>query len=218
VIGLSGDFTAPGASLLQRRTLRRTRFQTVRWLTVLIIAPFLGLITELLLLIVKATEQRMPALAAFFAIVTLPGLAIVAWIVGLLRPVTLTRSELRIPSGLRTVVIPLNDVAGVGMLYHVRRTPNRSPSAWSVFVWRRNGSVQRVAGLICRKDADAPPSQIAASRAGRMTRRLDAKVRAIQGPTGSLATLELQKRGSAGLASDLVAFWSPDGDVGPARR
>jgi hypothetical protein len=48
-------------------------------------------------------------------------------------------------------------------------------------------------------------------------RRLDTTIRAIQGPTGTLATLELQKSANVGLTSRLVAFWSPDGDMGPTR-
>ena len=50
-----------------------------------------------------------------------------------------------------------------------------------------------------------------------MAKRLDAKIRARQGPAGSLATLELQKHASSGLAYHVVAFWSPDGDMGLVR-
>lgn len=203
---------------MQQRTLRRTRFHTVRWIAVLVLAIPLFVITEsVLFMVAKASEQDGTASVAFFAVVTLPALVLAVWIVGLMRPVTLSRSALRIPSGFRTVVIPLNDVAGVGLLYRSRRPPGRGPSAWFVFVWRRNGSVQRVASLICRKESDASPSQIAASRAGRMARRLDSKIRAIQGPTGGLATLQLQKHANVGLTSDLVAFWSPDGETGRTR-
>jgi len=185
-------------------------------MAMLLLAVPLGVITGCVLLMVKGSEQDQPALVAFFAVPALAGLALAAFFVRVMRPVTLTRSALRIPpTGFKTVVIPLTDVAGVGLLYRIHRPPDRSPSAWYVYVWRRNGSVQRVNGLICRKHADAPPSQIAASRAGRTVRRLDNKIRAFQGPTGSLATLELQKHGRVDLTENRVAFWSPDGDMGP---
>jgi hypothetical protein len=76
---------------------------------------------------------------------------------------------------------------------------------------------QRAGILNCRRGADATPSQIAASRPGRMAMRLDGKIQAIQGSAGSLATLQLQKHASIGLAADIVAFWSPDRDMGPIR-
>jgi hypothetical protein len=184
----------------------------------LFLAIPLGIIAGFVALMVKASEVDQPAVGVLFAVPALMGLALAAFFVRVMRPVTLTQSALRIPpSGFKTVVIPTSDVAGVGLLYCVRRPPDRSPSAWYVYVWRRNGSVQRVNGLSCRKLADAPPSQIAPSRAGRTVRRLDSKIRAVQGPTGSLATLELQKHGRVGLADNVVAFWSPDGDMGPTR-
>lgn len=204
--------------MLQRRPSGRTLFRTMPWMAVLFLAMPLGVIALSVALMVKASEVDQPAVGALFAVLALAGLALAAFFVRVMRPVTLTRSALRIPpSGFTTVVIPINDVAGVGLLYYIHRPPYRSPSAWYVYVWRRNGPVQRVNGLSCRKLADVPSSQIAASRAGRTVRRLDNKIRAAQGPTGSLATLELQKHGRVGLADNLVAFWSPDGDMGPTR-
>jgi hypothetical protein len=183
----------------------------------LLAAP-LGVVISFVLIMIAAARQDKPGVVALFAVPTLVGTAIAAMLARIMRPVTVTRSALRIPpSGFGTVVIPLDDVAGVGLLYRRHTPPDRSPSAWYVYVWRRNGSVQRINGLICRKHADALSSQIAASRAGRTAQMLDAKVRALQGPTGSLATLELQKRTSIGLSNDLVAFWSPDGAMGPTR-
>ncbi len=188
------------------------------WMAVLFLAVPLGVITGCVLLMVKGSEVNQPALVAVFAIPALGGLAVAAFFVRVMRPLILTRSALRIPpTGFRTVVIPISDVAGVGLLYRIHRPPDRSPSAWHAYVWRRNGSVQRVNGLICRKRADASSSRIAASRAGRTVRRLDKKVRAAQGPAGSLAILELQKQGRVGLTDNLVAFWSPDGEMGPTR-
>jgi hypothetical protein len=51
-----------------------------------------------------------------------------------------------------------------------------------------------------------------------MARRIDGKIRAIQGPGGNLATLELQKHARVSITDDMVAFWSPDGDMGPTRN
>ncbi len=205
--------------MLTQRTVHQRRFYSLRWAALLILGPLIGLIAEFVVFMVAgASKPDGPALVAFFAVLTLPLLGMAAWVAGLtLRPVTVTRSALRIPNGFKTVVILLDDVAGVGLLYHSFRPRTQSANAWSVFVWRRNGSVQRVGTLNCRRGADATPSQIAASRAGRMAKRLDGKIRAIQGSAGSVATLELQKHASIGLANDIVAFWSPDGDMGPIR-
>jgi hypothetical protein len=195
--------------LRRPRTARRTRFYSFAWIVVCLLPVWLGFITEFVVDMVGLASKPDGLGVAFFAVLTLPCLGLVAWMGSLMRPVTLTWSALRIPSGFRTVVIPVDDVGGVGLLYHGR--------GWLVFVWRRNGSVQRVGSLVCRRSADAPSGRIAASRAARMARRLDSKIRAVQGAAGSLATLELQKTAHVGLTSDLVAFWSPDGDMGPTR-
>jgi hypothetical protein len=205
--------------VLTRRTMHQTRFFSLRWSVVVLLGPLLGLIAEFVVLMVSgASKPDGPARIAFFALLTLPLLGMAAWVAGLtLWPVTLTRSALRIPSGFRTVVIPVDDVAGVGLLYHSFRPRTQSANAWSVFVWRRDGSVLRAGILICRRGPDPAPNQIARSRAGRMAKRLHDRIRTIQGPAGSLATLELQKHASAGLANDMVAFWSPDGAIGPTQ-
>jgi hypothetical protein len=205
--------------VLTRRTVHKTRFFSLRWAALLILGPLLGLIAVFVVFMVGgASKPDGPALVAFFAVLTLPLLGLSAWVAGLtLRPVILTRSALRIPYGFKTVVIPVDDVAGVGLLYHSFRPRTQSANAWSVFVWRRNGSVLRAGTLVCRRGPDPAPSQIARSRAARMAKRLHDKIRTIQGSAGSLATLELQKQASTGLASDMVAFWSPDGAIGPTR-
>jgi hypothetical protein len=205
--------------VLTRRPVHRTRFFCLRWIAVPILGTLLGLTAAFVVfMIAGAAKPDGAALVAFFAVLTLPLLGMTAWVAGLtLRPVTLTRTTLRIPNGFKTVVTPLDDVAGVGLLYHSFSPRTQSPNAWSVFVWRRNGSVLRAGSLVCRRGPDPAPSQIARSRAGRMAKRLDEKIRAIQGAAGALATLQLQKHPSAGLASDMVAFWSPDGELGPTR-
>jgi hypothetical protein len=202
-----------------RRTVRQTRFFSLRWSALPILGVLLGLTAELVVFMVAgASKPDGPALVAVFAVLTLPFLGMATWVAGLtFRPVTVTPSAVRIPNGFKTVVIPLEDVAGVGLLYHSFRPRTQSANAWSVFVWRYDGSVQRAGSLICRRGPDPAPSQIARSRAGRMAKRLHDKIRAIQGPAGSLATLELQKHASTGLANDMVAFWSPDGAIGPTR-
>ena len=143
--------------MLTRRVVHQTRFFSPRWAAAMILGPLLGLIAELMVLMVAgASKPDGPALVAFFAVLTLPLMGMAAWVAGLtLRPVTLTRSALRIPSGFKTVVIPLDDVAGVGLLYHSFRPRTQPASAWSAFVWRRNGSVQRAGTLICRCGVDA---------------------------------------------------------------
>jgi hypothetical protein len=205
--------------VLTRRTVHQTRYFSLRWIAVPILGTLLGLIAGFVAIMVAgASKPDRAALVAFFAVLTLPLLGMAAWVAALtLRPVTVTRSALRIPNGFKTVVIPVDDVAGVGLLYHSFSPRTQSANVWSVFVWRRDGSVLRAGSLVCRRGPDPPPSQIARSRAGRMAKRLHDKIRTIQGSAGSLATLELQKHASTGLASDMVAFWSPDGDMGPTR-
>jgi hypothetical protein len=201
--------------LLRQGAGRRTRLYSLRWIAAPFLAVFAGLATLSVLLVVKAVADGPAVMIVFFAPVALAVLFETAWMMALLlRPITITRSAMRIPNGFKTVVVPLDDVAGVGLLYHSFRPPR----AWSVFIWRRNGSVQRAGILICRRGPDAPPGQVAASRAAKMARRIDGKIRAVQGPGGNLATLELQKHAGASITDDMVAFWSPDGDMGPTRN
>ena len=210
----------PGGDLLRQRTRGRTRLYSLRWIAGPVLAVPLGLLTLCVLIMVAGVTKPggSALLVAIFALLALGILFEAVWMLAiLLRPITITRSAMRIPSGFKTVVVPLDDVAGVGLLYHSFRPPRGSPRAWSVFIWRRNGSVQRAGSLICRRGPDAPPRQIAGSRAAKMARRIDGKIRAIQGPAGNLARLELQKHGNVSITDDIVAFWSPDGDMGPTR-
>jgi hypothetical protein len=127
--------------VLMRRTVHQTRFFSLRWAAVVILGPLLGVIAELMVsMVAGASKPNGPALVAFFAVLTLPLLGLAAWVAGLtMRPVTLTPSALRIPNAFKTVVIPLDDVAGVGLLYHSFRPRTQSANAWSVFIWRRDG-------------------------------------------------------------------------------
>jgi hypothetical protein len=209
--------------LLRRRTARRTRFYSVRWIVGLL-AFTLAVVSELVIVTLTATVKMPPsdgsvrvAFVTLIAVSMLLPLGIAALFLSMLRPVTVTRAAMRIPSGLRTVVVPIDDIAGVGLLYCKDRPGKRSPSAWYVVLWRRDGTMQRAANLLCRRAADALPIQIGASRAAKIARRLDGKIRTVQGPAGALATLELQKHVRDGFAGGPVAFWSPDGDTYPAR-
>jgi hypothetical protein len=89
--------------VLTGRTVHQTRFFCLRWACVVILSPLLGLSAEFVVFMVGgASKPDGPALVTFFAALTLllPGMA--AWVAGLtLRPVTLTRSALRIPKGSR---------------------------------------------------------------------------------------------------------------------
>jgi len=123
--------------VLTRRTAHRTRFFSLRWAALLILGPLLGLIAEFVVLMVAADRA---ALVAFFAILTLPFLGMAAWVAGLtLRPVTLTRSALRIPNGFKTVVSdcmtrsgPFRDLPAVSPHWSCRNT--RVP-AWPTTWW-----------------------------------------------------------------------------------
>lgn len=157
-----------------------------------------------------------------------------------LRPVRLNQNELRIPNILTTTVIPLADIAGIGMLFRKQRFGTRRPSAWYAFVWRPDSSLVR-AGMssyslkrfVTPNDPAAKPrawavkgsldgllstdfGALESSPTGKMAKDLYERVLRAQGPGGKLSTLHFQKRpyGSLLRGSSLTGYWSPDGEYG----
>src|SRR5271167_1216225 len=133
------------------------------------------------------------------------------------RRITFNDRALRIPRILGSVKIPVEEVAGIGLIYCYWPwgTGYNKASSWDLFVWRTNGSyvsdfavswvnLERQAGnrwkprqlndevvasmierVDARRIADSKPARIAADIYGRII--------AAQGPTGPLATRQLQK-------------------------
>jgi hypothetical protein len=183
-----------------------------------------------------AGNRDTPVAIAIAALRLMPVLALLALVLRLMRRVTLTSSELRIPRRLKTISIPVADVAGVGLLYLVYPM---GQARWAPYAWRQDGSRERVGTTsvravstwmggkrpsypMTRKDprtwlAESAES-VGSSHGARMTRQLYERVLAIQGPGGSLGTQQLQRYVKLNYAEvpRVTAYWSPDGQIGLA--
>ena len=63
------------------------------------------------------------------------------------RHVEWTPRALRIPKGYKTVSIPTEDIAGIGLFYRKFQAGTRAPSGWFAFVLRSDGSHEQLTGL-----------------------------------------------------------------------
>jgi hypothetical protein len=172
------------------------------------------------------------------------------------RPVvTLTREAVRIPrSMLRTSVIPVGAVAGVGLVFSRPPGALNMPDAWGLMILETDGRPHLVpvvyligghssgeddAGLrasyLLTPDSKASlprkwfyrshfdpvtetdTGKLAATTPGQVATDLYKRILARQGPSGPLAVMQLQKHLPADSAQpplNLIAFWSPDGEIG----
>jgi hypothetical protein len=157
-----------------------------------------------------------------------------------LSPLIMLRADLiRIWYGLRFINIGMSEIAGIGMLY---THDVGMGGSWALCVWRDDGSYAATAvtyapGRKTRRLAPAKatgwvrqatydpvaPSQIPAlnsSRAATACRDISQRVLAAQGPDGQLATRHLERNQSPGRIApytQVVAYWSPDGESGRCR-
>jgi hypothetical protein len=156
-------------------------------------------------------------------------------------PAILTADTLRVPKGFRRISIPVQDIAGVGLMFKGALAGTRVPPGWYLTVWRTDGD-QRYTGIgyfpaVFRRNkrgggksrslitarfdpvADTDARQLSLTHAARVARDIYDHVLACQGPSGPLAVQQLQKHVQAfgpWARSPSVGFWSPDGVLGPA--
>lgn len=150
-----------------------------------------------------------------------------------------TFAGLRIPKGYKTIFVPTEDIAGMGLFYRKFQAGTRAPSGWFACVLRPDGSHVQLTGLFYApsglvKEGDSSgrrrrlifkgtedelastsPEAIRGSAAGTSLRHLYDLVLEAQGPNGKLATMHMEKNAHwSPWSSDVSAYWSPDGDIG----
>jgi hypothetical protein len=154
------------------------------------------------------------------------------------KPIRLGPTSLAIPRGRTPLVIPIEDIAGVGLAFKHTVPPHRAPPiGWYLMVWRRDGTAERTAiswlPTRYRKGASESSklswsakgfdpvvgtdrSALEASRAAQVARDVYTRILTIQGPGGPLATGALQRHPDPGRfsVSPVTAWWSPDGELG----
>jgi len=159
------------------------------------------------------------------------------------RPIAIGDGLLRVPTFRGTTVIPLDQIAGVGLIYQF--TPgSRAPVGWQLRVWNgdkvvainrwivaawrnygsRGTKTKRKKGFIFRRDWNLPlphenSSYLAATKPGQVARLIYESVLAWQGPNGALAAKAMEKTISydPNTMNQTAAWWSPDGTMGRAR-
>lgn len=143
----------------------------------------------------------------------------------LTRSVSLTNSVLRIPAVIGTQRIAVSDIAGIGMLYGGLLDMR----GWQGYVWDVHGKryVLRSVSTRARRFVPYDAMNYAAvshTKAGQCMKNMYARVASLQGPHGALATMELQKLDNrrrvrrSDRGNSVVAFWSPNGSMGPFER
>jgi hypothetical protein len=151
---------------------------------------------------------------------------ILVWGLVKLRPLVVVDGQVRIARGLRTDVIALSEVSGIGLLFQYMPRNSKVPPGWCLTIWGREEQSDRVDQFLVTAWTwrpqpgavqgwvlpDDDPVALARSRAGRVAAGLDSLVVAAQGPDGSLRTRQLQKHVvSARWGQQTLAYWSPDG-------
>jgi len=175
--------------------------------------------------------------------------SLVVWpqTIGLLRPIVMTRTELKIPEALRTTIIPLATIAGVGLSYQWSPGAFKDLQGWFLEVWDTKGArkvIRRFVVLRWRAPNPQPggkprlfvssrgplpvslpipfeddPVGLAETRPARVATQVSTWIMAQQGPNGPLASLGLQKKSryEATAARQTLGWWSPDGTMGRTR-
>jgi hypothetical protein len=170
------------------------------------------------------------------------GLAFASSLPCFLRCAEWTPAALRVPRGYKTVVVPTEDIAGIGMCYRKYPAGRRTPSRWVGYVFGADGSRRQLTGLwytLRREVKQGDPSgrrrlvllkgtedelastfesSLRSSAAGSSVQRLYDLVLEAQGPSGKLATLHMEKNATWGPRSVVSSYWSPDGEMGHVKR
>jgi len=163
-----------------------------------------------------------------------------AAVLAALNPLIMLRTDaIRIWHGFRFTNIGISDIAGIGMLY--AHTAGYG-GYWRVFIWRDDGSMEKTdfTYMLRLRPRRAPGKArwdwapqanydpvasteipaLNASRAATVGRDIFKRVLAAQGPDGHLATKHREKHQPPiriAPYTQLIAYWSPDGQTGHCR-
>lgn len=171
------------------------------------------------------------------------GLGLLGLFASLRAPAILTGEVMRLPKGFRHVSIPVQEITGVGLVFK-RNSGGRGgslPSGWYLMVWpgdrepqyagisyvpaifRRGkqggGNSRSLSAAKFDPVADTDVRQLASTHAAQVAHDIYDHVMARQGLAGPLAVRQMQKHVHAGGpwgTSPIVAWWSPDGNIGLA--
>jgi hypothetical protein len=227
--GRAGEMADPGGARTRRAWYRRpARQNTV--LALLVVLP-------VFFTIALASSARAAQIGLILAGIEL---ALGAALLAVLSPlIMLGPDAIRIWHGFRFTNIGIGEIAGVGMLY--AHTPGFG-GGWRVTLWREDGTFETTAVTYLQRPREPSPKEVEdergvrwasydpvasseipalnACRAAVASRDICNRVIAAQGPHGRLATGRLEKlqpRIPLKPYTEVVAYWSPDGDYGHCR-
>ncbi|NNN20972.1 MAG: hypothetical protein HKL80_03100 [Acidimicrobiales bacterium] len=157
----------------------------------------------------------------------------------MIRPLMVTPETLKLPNFGPKRIIPVSDIAGVGLLY-IRPSSSMKYEGWSLNIWRRNGlrhelyhfmappsflssthiPLKKLLLLDFRSWIQFPPPNdtfldLLNTRTGQIAKEIYDFVVSAQGPDGPLITKELQKHPIADQFStpETLTWWSPRGTI-----
>ncbi len=172
-------------------------------------------------------------------VVSIPIIAFGQSLAIMIRPLIITHESLKLPNFGPRRVIPVSDIAGVGLLY-IRPSSSMKFEGWSLNIWRKDGlryelyqfmippaflsstriPLKQRLLLDFRKWIQFPaPSDsfndLLNTRTGEVAKKIYDFVASIQGPDGPLKTLELQKHPIADKFStpETITWLSPKGTI-----
>jgi hypothetical protein len=145
---------------------------------------------------------------------------------------------------IRTTTMPLNRIAGVGLLFRRSAFGSRAPEGWFLTVWQEDGQrIQLKKFLVTAWRTPKPPpgqkrpivafgrdparplphenvQELASTHPGRIALEMYEWILGVQGESGPLATEQLQKTATFDQKSavETWAWWSPDGTMERLRK
>ncbi len=205
----------------------------------LVLFTLAGFSGVLIYMIITIVDDPKPVYGG--AIITAGVLALM-WCVYLLfalrvfRPTRITQSDLFIPRLFSTLQVPLDEIAGVGLVFQKAFGRGGGFSGWYPYVWRRDGTAVQLSGFMYAParwirlgDVDGKrtiwvkkgnvdemrstePSVLAKSAAAQLVVSIYSRVCEIQGRSGLLASYQMQKHRvpPREIEGSFTAFWSPD--------
>jgi hypothetical protein len=168
--------------------------------------------------------------ALFWGLLLVTGLSVsstVFFVRQVLLPPVLTTSQLLLPGAFSGwQALELATVAGVGLRFV--SPSSAKPSRWTLMIWRDDGTrrtlltgpqIGRVPGAaanglpVTEEERDRAWRLLAGTQHGQTATRIAEQALAVQGPDGVLARRRLER--IAAPSADELAYWSPDGGIGP---